>query len=119
MSSDLNEDGKVTTDEWITYHETMLDDDKRFAQTVAMSAGVMFALMDGDHDGFMTLEDYGRWLGAWQVDPSVIDETLLRRLDVGGNGKLSSEQIIALTREFFYSEDPNAPGNWCMGPLPA
>ena len=117
MSSDLNEDGKVTIEEWYSYHATMLQDERRFAQTVAMSAGVMFALMDGDNDGFMSLEDYGRWPGAWQVDPSVITEELLARLDIGGNGKLSSEQVIALTREFFYSEDPEAPGNWCMGPL--
>ena len=117
MTSDLNADGKVTTAEWFTYHETMLDDARRFDMTVAMSAGVMFALMDGDRDGFMSLAEYGQWLGAWQVEGNTVDDALLARLDIGGNGKLSSDQVIALTRDFFYSDDPDAPGNWCMGPF--
>ena len=48
MTSDLDRDGKVTIDEWLTYHEEMLTDARRFEMTAAMSAGVMFALVDRD-----------------------------------------------------------------------
>lgn len=117
MASDLDADGRVGLDEWLRYHAAMLDDDKRYQQTVSMSLGVMFALMDGDQDGAMSLADYGRWLGAWQLDPAVITEELLAHLDIGGNGMLTQDQIRTLTHEFFYSDDPKARGNWCMGPL--
>ena len=59
MTSDANEDGRVTTEEWYAYHEVMLADAKRYSQTAAMSAGVMFALVDKDHDGYISLAEYG------------------------------------------------------------
>lgn len=117
MCSDANADGRVTIEEWNAYHEDMLEDDKRYQATVKMSLGVMFALIDRDHDGFISLAEYAGWLRAWQVDGDAIDDELLARLDIGGDGKLSSAQVEELTREFFYSEDPEAPGNWSMGPF--
>lgn len=117
MTSDLDRDGKVTIDEWLTYHEEMLTDARRFEMTAAMSAGVMFALVDRDHDGRIALADYGGWLRAWQVDAGAIDDALLARLDVNGDGSLTRDNVLDLTREFFYSEDPDAPGNWAMGPF--
>lgn len=116
MTSDLDRDGRVTLDEWYAYHAEMLADEVRFEMTAAMSASVMFALVDGDQDGVITLEEYGAWLSAWNVDRAAIDGAFLRHLDVGGDGHLTHGQVLALTREFFYSDDPDAPGNWAMGP---
>ena len=117
MTSDANADGRVTIEEWNAYHEVMLADDRRYSQTAAMSAGVMFALVDKDHDGYISLVEYGGWLRAWQVDAAAVTDELLAKLDIGEDGRLSQAQVLDLTREFFYSDDPDAPGNWAMGPF--
>lgn len=117
MSSDADGDGRVTLDEWVQYHDEMLQDEARFRSTAGTSAAVMFGLVDTDHDGFISMDEYGAWLRAWQHDPAEVTPELLGRLDVDGTGKLSNDGLLQLTREFFYSDDPQARGNWCMGPL--
>ena len=114
--ADANRDGAVTFEEWIAYHETMLADEAAFASTAGFSASLMFALVDKDHDGKITIEEYGNWLKAWDGDAEMTDD-LFHRLDLNGDGTLTEDEVLALTRDFYYSEDPEAAGNWAMGPF--
>ena len=113
--SDANDDGVVTLDEWLAYHEQMLADEQKFEYTVAFSAGIMFALMDVDDDGKITLEEYGEWMKAWGMNAESLSADIFAKLDRNGDGTLSQSEVLALTHEFYYSEDPDAPGNWAMG----
>ncbi|MCA9719363.1 MAG: hypothetical protein H6713_39800 [Myxococcales bacterium] len=116
-ASDLNKDGVVTIDEWVTYHNEMLADPERYDATAQTSANLMFALVDVDDDGVITLDQYCGWLGAWGLtDPSALAE-VKRHLDPEGKGTLTLDEVLAYTREYFYSDDPGSPGNWSMGPL--
>lgn len=115
--SDADGDGAVTLQEWLDYHEEMLADEARFEYTVAFSAGVMFALMDVDENGTISLEEYGQWLQAWGIADDELTPEVFARLDRNGDGTLSQNEVLDMTREFYYSEDPEAPGNWCMGPF--
>ena len=45
---DLDENGRVTLDEWLAYHEEMLQDEKKFRRTALMAMESVFALMDRD-----------------------------------------------------------------------
>ncbi len=112
--SDVN--GRVTLSEWIAYHEVMLADAARFEATAQNSAGLMFALVDADEDGVISPEEYGTWMRAWGMTDDESSAEVLRRINPGGGG-LTREAVLERTREFFYSEDPDAPGNWAMGPL--
>lgn len=113
--SDADGDGQVTLAEWLQHHEDMLGDEIVFQRTIAFTAGVMFALMDADSDGRITLEEYASWMKAWGIDESALTQDIFRKLDLNGDGTLSQEEVLQLTREFYYSDDPNAPGNWAMG----
>ncbi|MFL7794197.1 MAG: EF-hand domain-containing protein [Anaerolineae bacterium] len=112
---DMDESGRVTLEEWLAYHEEMLQDEKRFEGTVLMVIEVMFALMDRNGDGKITLEEYEECMKALRIEDFA--EKALQKLDLNGNGTLSKEEVLKLTREFFYSDDPKARGNWALGPF--
>lgn len=115
--SDANDDGVVTLQEWLDYHDWMLADETRFEFTIAFSAGVMFALMDVDEDGTISLQEYGQWLQAWGIGDGEITPDLFAKLDRNGDGILSQKEVLDMIHEFYYSDDPDAPGNWSMGPF--
>lgn len=117
QSVDLDESGEVTLEEWLGYHEEMLQDETRFESTALMEIEIMFALMDQDGDGIITLEEYGRWMRALRIGEEDLTEKVFQKLDLNGDGTLSKEEVLQLTREFFYSDDPEARGNWAMGPF--
>ena len=114
---DLDESGHVTLDEWLAYHEEMLQDEKKFQRTALTAMESMFELMDRDGDGKITLEEYGRWMRAFRIVEQEITKEVFQKLDLNENGTLGKKEIRQLTREFFYSDDPEAPGNWALGPF--
>ena len=76
QAADANQDGKVTRDEFLAYHEAL----PVMRETVAELA-----------------------------------RTILRLTDRDGDGKISLAEYAALSQA--YGDDPNAPGNWLVGPL--
>ncbi len=112
-----SEQGRVTLQEWLDYHTTMLQDPSKFQATAEASATLMFALADTNDDGLLSVEEYGRWMRAWGMADEETSGQVLAKLDRRGTGQLTREDILELTREFFYSDDPDAPGNWAMGPF--
>lgn len=115
--SDANADGVVTLQEWLVYHDEMLADEARFEYTVAVSAGVMFALMDTDESGAISLDEYGQWMKAWGLGDGELTPEVFAKLDRNGDGTLSQTEVLDMIHEFYYSDDPDAPGNWSMGPF--
>lgn len=114
---DVDKSGRVTLEEWLIYHEEMLQDEGRFAGTALMAIESMFALMDRNGDGKITLEEYGEWMKAFRIEEQDTTEEVFQKLDLNGNGMLSKDEVLQLTREFFYSDDPEARGNWALGPF--
>jgi Ca2+-binding EF-hand superfamily protein len=112
---DMDESGRVTLEEWLAYHDEMLQSEERFRGTALMAIQAMFQLMDQNEDGNISLEEYGEWMRTFGVDEQAITDKVFQKLDVNGDGMLSQEETIELTREFFYSNDPDARGNWALG----
>jgi len=112
-----SEQGRVTLDEWLAYHTEMLADEARFRATAEASASLMFALVDSDGDGVLSLEEYGQWMRAWGMTDEHTSTEVLARIDPSGAGQLTREDVVSLTHTFFYSDDPDAPGSWAMGPF--
>jgi DNA-binding SARP family transcriptional activator len=69
--------------------------------------------IDVDGDGSLTLDEYAAWLAAWGItaEPS----RSFAVLDADGDGRLTRGEAVQLGKEFFLTNDPEAPGNHLYG----
>jgi hypothetical protein len=117
--ADVDNDERVTQREWQRYwqglqtavensNEAVLDELERAARATFRSIKVD----DGDQ---VTQAEYAEWLAAWGVDDA---EAPFDRLDRDDTGGLTEEDLVQAVREFYLSNDPDAPGNVLYGKLP-
>lgn len=122
--ADFDDDEQVSREEWESYWtaiqvdvETGGEETKtRFLQSLEEAAlGTYAAMKTTDAEG-ITKDEYEAWLAAWDVqDPGRAFETL----DRTGKGVLTQDDVVQAVKEFYLSNDPEAPGNDLYGELPA
>ncbi len=115
QATDLDHDGRVTLDEWMTFHEDMLPNRETFQQLIIAAAQAMFTLIDADKDHFLSMEECRQWMHAYRIPGEDIVEEVFEHLDLNGHGKLDMGDIETLLTQLYYSEDPAAPGHWLLG----
>lgn len=110
-AADADGDGKVTLDEALAYQEANFT-----PEAVIGFARVTFPVLDADGDGVIGKDEYGQYLAASRIDPSVAGDAFAR-LDTDGDGRLTSHEWEQLYLDYFLSEDPDAPGSGLFGPF--
>ena len=113
--ADTNRDGKVSLDEYLAAYADIL------AELGAAARGfvqVLFDFADADEDGRIAEGEYLALVGAYAVAADAARESF-RRLDRDGDGFIRQDEFLQAAEDFFVSDDPNAPGTWLFGPLPA
>jgi Ca2+-binding EF-hand superfamily protein len=110
--SDADKDGKVTRDEFIASYDTML----AMRDSIVGVAQSILHLTDRDHDGKISRAEFAANLQAYGVAERDAGEAF-GHLDRDGDGYLTIGELLLNVEEFFYGEDPHAPGNWLVGPL--
>jgi len=119
--ADFDDDDRVTREEWETYWQSIqvgagpnADADNKTLQSLERAArGTFHAINTGE--GPITLSEYDDWLAAWGVEES---RAAFDRLDRSGTGTLSEDDLVTAVKEFYLSNDPEAPGNALYGTLP-
>ena len=118
--ADIDDDDRVTREEWQTYWESIQvgveggDGENKTLQSLERAArGTFKAINTGD--GPISEADYAEWLAAWGVDEST---GAFDRLDRDDSGVLTEDNVIEAVKEFYLSNDPEAPGNALYGTLP-
>lgn len=106
---------KVTLDGYLGWHEEILADAAHYEKTLGALAGLLFELFDEDGDGIVHLSEYERFARANGIPGTAA--SWFPRLDLDGDGRLARDEVSALIEQFYFSEDPHAPGNWFFGPL--
>jgi hypothetical protein len=76
-----------------------------------------FQLLDGDEDGVIGPAEYRDLMASVSIDSAEADQSFTR-LDLNGDDQLSKEEFTRLYRDFFHSDDPDAPGSWLWGRVP-
>ena len=70
-----------------------------------------FDLMDTDHDGFVTLDEYKRMMTLGQGWEEEEADVAVKQLDRNNSGKLSRQDIIQVSYDFWYKyEDDKTQG---------
>lgn len=120
---DMNEDGQVTMEEWFDFHANAVYYERRIGhempgveRTLGSMASFFYELLDGDGDGVVTMDNYVDFCIAHGLVEGDAQASFAL-MDRNGDGLLSREEVLMLVREFYSSEDPEAPGNWFFGAL--
>lgn len=117
--ADENDDGRITREEWRMYWERFkiavsMGDNQRSIEKLERVARHTFRAVDRTGSGQITEEEFANWLDAWDVERP---EVVFRRLDRDDKGYLTENDLVEATKEFYLSNDPDAPGNVLYGEL--
>ena len=115
---DSNGDGQVSIEEALAGFDGLHADQQRFREVIVEPAFSSFDLIDTDHDGAITADEYCSFLVAMSIDEAIA-RTAFPHLDLDGDGLLSREEFVQLTEEYYTSEDPDAAGGWLYGKPPS
>jgi len=116
--ADSDNDDKVTLDEHLAFMGMMIQRSTD-PEVVAASndhSAALFTAFDFDQDGKISTSDYKNFLKAANADTNWADD-VFAKLESDGSGYISKDEFAAHHRDFFSSDDPNAPGNWFYGPI--
>jgi Ca2+-binding EF-hand superfamily protein len=114
--ADTNRDGKITIEEWTAHWHNVRRDPALFNQLLAGLAQDLFDAIDGDRDGKITVKEYKLMFRLHDQDDALAVEAF-DKLDQSGSGKISKVEYVERLREFYTSEQADAPGNWLLGTL--
>lgn len=121
-TADVNDDEQISRSEWDGFWEAIhgavdegSDEEKAtMLKSLERSATVTFDTIDTTGSGEITKEEYADWLAAWGATGA--DEAF-EELDRDGKGYLSEHDLIEATKEFYLSNDADAPGTLLYGML--
>jgi Ca2+-binding EF-hand superfamily protein len=111
---DKDGDGRVDLAEWLAYDEEITSSPETYQKVLEAGADELFQMLDFDDDGVISLAEYATWIGSYGVN-DVIAKEAFEHLDTSGAGRLSQDETRERVREYYQSEDPDAPGNWLFG----
>ncbi len=111
--ADQNGDGKITEAEWLWYLEQMLD---RFEASYIQKAftNITLKVMDFSQDNRVSIEEFTKFYQVYEIDPTEAVQAFFH-LDLNKDDYLTKDELTTLLNEFFYSENPQSPGNWLWG----
>src|SRR5215472_5062757 len=107
---------RVSREERLAGYDRLLSAKDHFLTIVGSWADTLIELSDQDGDGRLSQQEYVANIRGFHVEEAAAHEAF-RRLDQDGDGYLTHAELSRSVEEFFYSEDPEAPGNWLVGPI--
>lgn len=120
---DIDDDGSITLMEWLAFHIRAFVSNPEhenfqpeFSGALSATARFFCDMLDSDGDGKVSLDDYILFCGAYNVEPDEARQAFAL-FDRDGSGDITQEEVEAMVKEFYLSEDPNALGNRFFGSL--
>jgi Ca2+-binding EF-hand superfamily protein len=111
--ADTDHDGQISRAELAAAFARLSE--AQAAEQIKATADAYFRIMDADGDGVAAEAEFLRLMSTAARLTDDEAATAYARLDPAGVGYLSREQFQQATQEFFFSDDPEAPGNLLFG----
>ncbi|MEV0616436.1 hypothetical protein AB0I81_24180 [Nonomuraea sp. NPDC050404] len=112
----VDAEGRVGRAEFLACMRANVAEPKPFIEGVVLPlADRLLKTLDTDRSGMLSYEEYVRLYEGLNV-PSDTSGPAFHRLDRDGDGAISHAEWCTAIEEFFLSGDPEAPGNWLLGP---
>lgn len=109
-----DEKGRLDLDGYLRFHDKMLNTPGTYDTVVRQLADSIFSMLDGDGDGRITEDEVRQFYAAYSIDEDLAPAAF-RKLDLSGDGHISKSEVIDAVAQFYFSSDPDAPGNWLLG----
>ena len=109
--ADTDRDERVLLEEWLAYCSEVVQSPDTFERGIGSIARLIAKLLDRDGDGLISLEEFAALRSPLDTD----NTTVFQQFDLDGDGYVSGDEFVELFRQFFLSDDPNAPGNIWYG----
>ena len=112
--ADQDHDGRVSLDEFLAAQAALLSQREPFMARIATIVEAWYKLSDRDGDGFLSQDEYVMNIAPFGVSAEDARESF-KQLDRHGTGLIAQAEMIAHLEEYYYSDDPEARGNWVFG----
>ncbi len=113
--ADTNADNKVSLEEWLSYHDNLLNNPKSDFLWLKI-ASMFIDIQDTDKDGSWSLEEYQVMYKILGIGDDSLAAEIFAKLDFDGDGKIMKNDLQNLVADFYLSDNPQAPGNLYFGP---
>jgi juvenile hormone diol kinase len=111
--ADSNKDGEVSQDEWITMWDSYAKNPSGAAEWQNLYAKIIFQLEDASNDGSIDSEEFSTVYEAFGLNKEEAKSAFSKMSK--GKSNVAWDEFQALWKEYFTSEDVNAPGNFIFG----
>ncbi|MCI0387129.1 EF-hand domain-containing protein [Streptomyces sp. CNQ085] len=114
--ADTDGDGRISRTEFITMMQDSVTTPAHFENVVMAIIEAIVNVTDTDGDGVLSRDEYVALYQALGV-PAEQCGPAFDRVDLDGDGVISHAEYRAAIVEFYFSTDPEAPGNHLLGML--
>lgn len=111
----VESDGAITKDQWIKLWDDYAQNPGDVAEWFQLYAKCIFQLVDAGNDGSIDDEEFAAFFDNFGISK----EASLGAFEklTGGTNTVTWEQFEGLFREFFVSDDEDAPGCYVFGQI--
>jgi Ca2+-binding EF-hand superfamily protein len=119
--ADTSRDDRLSLEEWLAFWTAISDavgDEAMNGGSTALgmikdSVKVFVSAVDTDGDQRVTLTEFQQWANGMRLPGDTA--AIFARLDTNSDGYLSLDEATQMMKEFFLTNDPEAPGNHFFG----
>lgn len=111
-----SEESTASVDEWLEFADANIvnGSDELYNKHINKIASEVISFFDVNGDGRLSLEEYVDLFMAYRIEMRYSAKAFTK-LDRDHNDYISREELLLAIRQFFRSDDENAPGNWLFG----
>jgi Ca2+-binding EF-hand superfamily protein len=115
--TDQDHNGQISLEEYQkAFANGLLETPESFEERYVPFLDAVMAIADEDGDGKLTAEEHVMWTGAL-MNLSEADARMIHDILSDDDELMSTQALLDAIREFYFSEDPAASGNWLLGSL--
>jgi Ca2+-binding EF-hand superfamily protein len=107
---------KISKQEFIRIMHTVIIAPQNFDKAVGSIVDGLLGALDRDGSGTLSQSEYMSMYTALGIPESTSGDAF-KRLDRNSDGQISHEEFTQAINEYYLSADPNAPGNFLLGPV--
>lgn len=116
--ADTDRDGRISPAEYkAAFAAGLLETPESFDAGYWPFLGVIMEIADVDGDGKLVADEHVRWTGSLMNLPEPDAREAFRWLDGDADGFITTDDLLAAIREYYFDDTAGSAGSWLLGPL--